>query len=171
MITDDWDDEDWDDLEEDDIVDLDDLLLQVDDYYADDEEDLDEGEGEFILPYDWTVDYLTTRHNEGIDIEELDERWNDLCDYMFYLDERDDAPSTLADIQGHHLSEFIIEFWDEEIEDETPLAFKRHAIETIRDLYTYLAAQEHISKDADHRVTKAAAALFKRKNKLTPIRK
>jgi hypothetical protein len=158
------------DDEEEDEFDLDDLLLDVEEYYLEDEEEeFDEEEEEPILPYNWAVNYLIDRYNEGNDADELDDQWDDIRDFLFYMEEGDDAPSILADIQGCHLSEFVTDFWDEEIEEETPIEYKQQAIETIRDLYDYLATQGHISADSVKRVTKAATTLFSQPNKLTPI--
>jgi hypothetical protein len=161
-------DDDWAEFEEDEADEFDDLLTEVEDYYFGEDEDSSEA---FIIPYDWVVDYLTARYDEGVDLAELDERWMDLADFMYYADEADDAPSTLTDIQGAHLSHFVIDFWDEEIEDHSPRETKQHAIETIRDLYAYLAAQGHIPAEAASRVTQAAKILFSHPKKLTPIPK
>jgi hypothetical protein len=147
---------------------FDDLMAEVNDYYqVEDEEDLDEE----AIPFDWVIGYLETRYNQNISVEELEARWDDLCDFMFYLSGDDEAPAELAEVQGYHLSEFITDFWDEEMERgaETPLDEKRHVIETIRDFYTYLAQQSYISSEASQNVTKAAAALFSQPHRLTPI--
>ncbi len=167
----DLDDEDWEDEEYE--FDFDDLLVEVDDYYTELAEELEAGET-FILPHEWVVDYLTARFEEGIDEEELDHRWDDLSEFMFFLDIGDDTPSTLADIQDYQLSEFITEFWDENVEEEEeiiPVEEKQYVMETIEDLYTYLAAQGHVPTEAAQRVAGAVKTLFSRKDKVTPIHK
>jgi hypothetical protein len=163
---------DEDEFEADEIFTLDDLLYEVEDYYFEDDESPDDqviDDEAFILPYDWAADYLTDRFNEGIDLDELQERWMDLCDFMYYADVHEQAPSKLAEIQGFHVSEFITEFWDNEIDEESPLEERQHAVETLRDLYAYLAAQEHIPYEAATRVTEAAHTLFSSPDQLTPI--
>lgn len=167
MTTDDLPDEEWDELDE--------LLSEVDEYYygeegeeIEEDEEIDEA---FILPYDWAIDYLTARYEEGVDIEELDERWLDLADFMYYADADEDTPPALADIQGYHLSRFVIGFWDEELDAENPLEEKQHAVETIRDLYAYLADQEHIPAEVAARVAQAAKTLLSQPETLTPIAK
>ena len=164
----DLDDEDWDDFEEDEVEDFDDVLINVDDYYEEVEENLDEGQ-EYILPYDWAVGYLTARHEQGFEPQELDDYWLDLSDFLSYLDEGYDTPKSLADVQGYHLSEFVTDFWDENIEDDTPVEEKGEAIETVRDLYEYLAQQKHIPAEAAKRVAEAADLLFSQPDELTPI--
>jgi hypothetical protein len=167
VVMGDLDDEDWDDFEEDEIEDFDDLLMEIEDYYKEIKENLDEGQ-EYILPYDWVVDYLTARHEEGFEPQELDDFWLDLSDFLLYLDEGYDTPQTLADIQGYHLSEFVTEFWDENIED-TPIEEKDEAVETVCDLYEYLAQKKHIPAEAAKRVAEAADLLFGQPDELTPI--
>jgi hypothetical protein len=162
------DDEDWDDFEEDEVEDFDDVLINVDDYYEEVEENLDEDQ-EYILPYDWVVGYLAARHEEGFEPQELDDYWLDLSDFLFYLDEGYDTPQTLADIQGYHLSEFVTVFWDDNIEDDTPIEEKDEAIETVCDLYDYLAQQKHVPAETAKRVAEAADLLFSQPDELTPI--
>ncbi len=142
--------------------DLDDLLFEVEEFYLADEEEFDgeKEEEEPILPYNWAVNYLSARYNEGIEVYELDDRWGDICDFLFYMEGDDDAPSTLADIQDCHLSGFITEFWVEEIGEKTSIEHKQQAMEAIRDLYDYLAAQGHIPVDSAKRVAKATTNLF-----------
>ncbi len=159
--------------EDDEEYTLDDLLDEVDNYYAEDE---DESAGEliindegFLVPYDWTFEYLEARFAEGVELDELEERWMDLCDFMYYADVHEDPPAKLEEVQGFHLSEFVTEFWDAEIDEESPLEEKQHALETLQDLYAYLAAQDHIPGEASARVAQAAATLLSRPSELTPI--
>lgn len=93
----------------------------------------------------------------------------DLCDFMYYADTHEAAPTELAEVQGFHLSEFVTEFWDKEIDEESPLEEKQHTIETIHDLYAYLADQGHISGEVSARVAQAAATLLSQPDQLTPI--
>ncbi len=163
---------------------LDDLLDEVEQFYLgdSDEEEVfveeanesedEEGEEEELIPYDWMVDYLTTRHNEGMDPEELGDRWDNLTEFIFYLDDPDyEPPETLADLQGYHLSEFITDYWDDNIleAETTTVEEKEFIIASIQDLYEYLAERGHVPADVAKRVNAAAAALFKRRNKVTPI--
>lgn len=159
--------------DEDEEYTLDDLLDEVDKYYAEDE---DESAGEliindegFLVPYEWAAEYLEDRFEEGIELDELEERWMDLCDFMYYADTHEAAPTELAEVQGFHLSEFVTEFWDKEIDEESPLEEKQHTIETIHDLYAYLADQGHISGEVSARVAQAAATLLSQPDQLTPI--
>jgi hypothetical protein len=168
MPMEDLDDEFWDELEEDEIEDFDDLLANVEDYYEEVNETLDEGQA-YILPHDWMVSYLTARHEAGFEPDELDEFWLDLSDFLLYLDEGYNTPKTLADIQGHHLSEFVSDFWDEHIDKEAPADEKEEAVETVRDLYDYLAEQKLIPAEAAKRVAAAADTLFSQPDELTPI--
>lgn len=150
---------------------FDELMVEVNDYYqVEAEADLDD-EAEEAIPFDWVIGYLETRYNQNISVEELQARWDDLCDFIFYLSNDDEAPAELAELQGYHLSEFITDFLDEEIRGgiEMPLDDKQHIIETIRDFYSYLARQSYISPEASQGVAKAAATLFSQPNKLTPI--
>jgi hypothetical protein len=75
----------------------------------------------------------------------------------------------LAEIECVDLSLFVTDFWDEMITDETSLADRRHAVETIRDLYTYLAEQELLPAEAAARIAAAANTLLSRPDRLTPI--
>jgi hypothetical protein len=162
------DDEFWDDLEEDEVEDFDDLLMDIGDYYEGMKENLDKGQ-EYILPYDWAAGYLIARHEEGFELQELDDYWLELSEFLYYLDEGFDTPQTLADIQGYHLSEFVTDFWNENIEDDTPIEEKDEAVETVRDLYEYLAQQKHIPEEAAKRVAEAADLLFSQPDELTLI--
>ncbi|MEW5957165.1 MAG: hypothetical protein AB1801_05555, partial [Chloroflexota bacterium] len=154
--------------------DLDDLLDEVDEFYQSEEEPAETGAAahrEAVLPADWMIGYLTACHNEGADAEELTDSWDNLVEFILYLEDGDDPPATLADVQGYHLSEFITDYWDENIPEgeTTSLEEKDFVIESIRDLYDYLAEQGHIPADAAKRVNAAVAALFSRPNKITPI--
>ena len=160
---------------------LDDLLDEVEQFYHADEteeealvEEVDESEEEEeeLIPYDWMVDYLTTRHNEGMEPEELGDRWDNLSEFMFYLDDSDyDPPESLADLQGYHLSEFITDFWDENLleAETTTVAEREFIINSIQDLYEYLAERGHVPTDVVKRISDAAATIFKQRNKITPI--
>lgn len=162
---------------------LDDLLDEVEQFYYADEveeeafvEEVDESEEEEeeeeLIPYHWMVDYLTTRHNEGMDPEELSDRWDNLTEFIFYLDGLDhEPPETLTDLQGYHLSEFITDYWAETIwaGENTTVGEKEFIIDSIQDLYEYLAEQGHVPTDIVKRINDAAAILFKQRNKLTPI--
>ena len=167
--------EDWEDEEYE--LTLDDILDDVEQFYhpdASEEEDSDEDvdEDEELIPHEWVVDYLTTRHTEGIDVEELDDRWDNLGEFIFYLDEEsNDPPEALADIQGYHLSEFIIGYWDENIwaGETATVEEKKFVVDSICDLYDYLAVQGHVPADAAKRVNQAAAILFSQPNQLTSI--
>ena len=168
MVLGDLDDPDWDD----DNWTFDDLLNDVNDYFlSEGEEPLAENEEpkEHVLPYEWAVSYLATRYEEGVDLEELDDRWENLCDFMFYLEEDDTAPSTPDNLKDIHLSRFITDFWDQTIASNTPLNEKIHALETVQDFYEYLAAQKYVPVNLAHNVTEAVSSLMKHKNKLTPL--
>ena len=171
--------EDWEDEEYE--LTFDDILDSVEEFYLEDyleeddseeERDTEEEEAEEeAVPYEWMVDYLTTRFNEGVDVEELDDRWDNLTEFLLYLDEGDDPPETLTDLQGYHLSEFITTYWDEYVfaGETSPIAEKQFVIDTVQDLCDYLAKQEHIPADTAKRVKSAAATLFSNPNEITPI--
>jgi hypothetical protein len=169
----------WDDGGEDDLYTLKDLLDEVEAYYfsGDTEEEteiLEEGiiepnESADFVPYEWAIDYLSARSDEGIDVEELDERWMDLADLMYYADTSDHAPTHLTELQGYHLSELVIDFWNKEFDKRSPRIERQHTLETIQDLYAYLAAQAHIPKEVAIRVEQAVTTLLSHPQKLTPI--
>ena len=171
--------EDWEDEEYE--LTFDDILDSVEEFYLEDyleeddseeERDTEEEEAEEeAVPYEWMVDYLTTRFNEGVDVEELDDRWDNLTEFLLYLDEGDDPPETLTDLQGYHLSEFITTYWDEYVfaGETSPIAEKQFVIDTVQDLCDYLAKQEHIPADTAKRVKSAAATLFSNPNEIAPI--
>jgi hypothetical protein len=169
----------WDDDVEDDAYTLEDLLDEVEEYYfnEDTEEEteileagiIEPNESAYFVPYEWTVDYLSARSDEGIDMEELNQRWMDLADLMYYADTSDHAPTHLAELQGYHLSELVIDFWNKEFDKHSPRTERQHTLETIQDLYAYLAAQAHIPKEAAVRVEQAVTALLRHPKKLNPI--
>jgi hypothetical protein len=138
---------------------FDDLLGEVNDYYLDDEEKLEEDEKPPI-DYEWMVNYLKTRHAQDISPEELGARWDHLFDFMAYLEE---TGVNLTEVEQEQLQEFITDFWDEEIEPfvETPVEEKQHVIETVRDLYAYLAEKEYIPAETSRTIAKAAATLVR----------
>ncbi len=151
--------------------DFDELLSEVNDYYEQLDEDLEEGE-RFVLPQEWLVDYLVTRYEEDGDTEDLINRWDNLTDFMAYLDEYDDSPESLADIQGYHLSEFIIDYWEEYVVpwgDMESAEEREEVIDTINDLYAYLATQKHIPMASAERVAEAVKTIFSRENELISI--
>ena len=94
---------------------------------------------------------------------------------MFFLDQADDAPKSLEDIQGYHLREFITEFWDKELTYTGPVQTtteaKRNVIKTVQDLYLFLAQQKYISDAAAKQVINAAATILQKEGQLTPIPK
>ncbi|MBN1220739.1 MAG: hypothetical protein JXM69_17595 [Anaerolineae bacterium] len=157
-----------DDVFEDEIDDFNGLLAEVADYYDGLQNKLDE-HGEYILPYDWLVDYLNARYEQGIEVDELNDYWLDLSDFLSYLDEGYDTPPTLADIQGYHLSEFITEFWDDNIEEELSPEERGEVVNAICDLYNYLAEQKHLLAKVARRVSEAAESIFEKPGQLTPI--
>jgi hypothetical protein len=134
---------------------FDDLLDEVNDYYT--EEEMEE-EGEPPIAYEWVVAYLETRHGQNISPEELGARWDNLGDFMTYLDE---TGVSLAEIEQEQLHEFMTDFWDEEIEPfvETLIEEKQHVIETVRDLYVFLAEKGYIPGEVSQSVTRGAATL------------
>jgi hypothetical protein len=177
--------EDWEDEEYE--LTFDDILDSVEQFYLADYPEEEDSEEEWDteeedseeewdseeepVPYEWMVDYLTTRLNEGIDVEELDDRWDNLAEFLLYLDVGDDPPETLADLQGYHLSEFITAYWDEYVfsGETSPIEERQFVIDTIQDLCDYLAKQEHIPADTAKRVKSAAATLFSNPNEITSI--
>ncbi len=165
---------DLDDLDEDEWeeVEFADLREEVDEYYyseTDDEDEDDEEEEEFPIPYDWVMLYLTDGYDKGLDVEELDDCWQDLCDFMFYLTEDNEAPTDLTKVQGYHLSQFVTEFWEHEIVEDDLAESKRHAVETVRDLYNFLSKRKFIPRASAKQISKAAAKILRYPDKLTPI--
>jgi len=158
--------------EEDEEVEFDDILADIDDYYAETQEQLGPNEA-YILPKEWLVGFLTSMRDEGFEPDELDDFLTNVTDFLFYLDEGFDTPATLADLQGYHLSEFFTDFWDEHIEPDaepdTSFEEKEEAMDTIFDLYDYLAEQNYIPQEVKNRVEQAADILFDEEDKITPI--
>jgi len=146
------------------------VLFEVEGYYSSETDDDEEP-----IPHNWVTHYLTTQHNKGIDPDELYDRWDNIGDFMFFLNQADDAPKSLEDIQGYHLSEFITEFWDKELTYTGPVQTtteaKRNVIKTVQDLYLFLAQQKYISDTAAKQVSKAAATILQKEGQLTPIPK
>jgi hypothetical protein len=157
--------------EDDEYDEFDDLLLEIEEYYFDEDEEEPTTDEDFLIPYDWTVDYLTTRYNQGIDPDELDDRWMDLADFMYYANISEQPPTELTEVQGFHLSEFVTIFWDAEIDEESPVEERQHTLETIQDLYTFLAAERHVPDKVTQRVKQAVATLLSQPGQLTPIDK
>ncbi len=147
----DLDDEFWDD---DDEFTFDDLLTRINDEYELEDE-------EPVLPQEWATSYLSTRHNEGIDAIELDDYWDNISEFVFYLETELDTSSNLVDVQDFHLSEFITKFWDETIDPDSSIEERQDVIDTVSDLYTYLSKQDHIPAELAKRVNEAAASIFK----------
>jgi len=77
---------------------LEDLIAEVDDYYEMEykEETEDEDAADPILPQDWVTGYLTAAHHKGIDVEELEDQWDYLSDFIFYLED-EEVVDSLAD--------------------------------------------------------------------------
>lgn len=157
---------------------IEDILDDVESFYEsnqpDEAEEADEDiiDAEALLPSGWLVDYLTTRFNEGFQVVELDERLDNLCEFILYLgDEEYAPPETMADIQGYHLSEFIIGYWENEVwgGKTASVGEREFIIDSVQDLYDYLAEQGHIPADAAKRVEQAATTLFSSPNELTAI--
>jgi hypothetical protein len=86
-------------------------------------------------------------------------------------DEDYDPPATPADIQGYHLSEFITDYWENEVwgGETASIGQREFIIDSVQDLYGYLAEQGHIPTDAAKRVEQAVATLFRQTDELTPI--
>ncbi len=163
---------------------LEDLIDEVTEYYFEDETDDDEDdeadetaetiiiqpdESTEFIPYEWTVEYLSTRFDEGIDLEELQERWMDLQDLIYYADASDEVPPDMVDLQGYHLSQLVTDFWDEEFDEDSPYDERQHTLQTIQDLYVFLTAQHHLPAEASARINQAVQTLLSRPDRLTRI--
>ena len=157
-----------DDEDTDEEFDFDDLLAEIDEYYAEPPEQPGSKKPD-ILPKEWLVNFLTSLYEQRVDPEELDEYWTDISDFLFYLDTGDNSPATLTDIQGYHLSEFLTDFWDENIEADTSIEEKDEAMQTIFELYDYLAEYSLIPQEVANRVEETADILFDADDEITRI--
>ena len=115
------------------------------------------------------MNFLTSLYEQRVDPEELDEYWTDISDFLFYLDTGDNSPATLTDIQGYHLSEFLTDFWDKNIEADTSIEEKDEAMQTIFELYDYLAEYSLIPQEVANRVEETADILFDADDEITRI--
>jgi site-specific recombinase XerD len=145
-----------------------DVLTDVEEYYLPETDN-----GKKPIPHNWVTHYLSTQDNKGLNPDEVYDIWGNICDFMFFLEE-ESIP--LEAVQGYHLSEFITEFWENKLNyvaspQEIAIEIKQDTVETIQDLYWFLAQQKYISDDVAKRVRQATATILQKEGQLTPIPK
>ncbi|MEM7343196.1 MAG: hypothetical protein AAF485_03055 [Chloroflexota bacterium] len=150
---------------------IDEIFWDIDGFYEL-EEDVPDETRERVLPKQWVQDYLSHCFNHGVEAFEIDEYWEAIADFVYYIETADQTPEQATEIEGHHLSHYLIEFWDDELgEEETPVEEKLYTLAVLRDLYVYLANHDYIPVPIAQRIDQAVDALTINPDTLTPIPK
>ncbi len=139
---------------------LEDILYAVREYY---EETID---WEPQLPRTWVEDFFRHQHDQGVDSNELFEMWDDLQIFHFFLDHHGHEITTMDDLKGYHLSEWVNSFVNRKILNPISRNEKRHMLRTVQALYTYLADTGRVDRTVAARIAEAVKHIARPGRKL-----
>ena len=121
------------------------------------------------LPREYVEDfirYLVTDRNSSL----LPQRvWDNLVLFHFFLDHYSDEVSTLDDLRGYHLSEWINHFLGRYILRNVSMDEKRQLLRTVECLYGFLASRHLVKAESYQSVRDSISRMVKQKSKLGVI--
>lgn len=142
---------------------LEEVLDDVREYY---EETID---WEPQLPQPWVEDFLRFQYEKGVGAGELFEMWDDLHLFHFFLDHYGHEITTMDDLKGYHLSEWVNDFLDRKVLSSVSSNQKRHMLRTVGALYAYLADTSRVDRSVARQVAEAVQDVVRPGRKLSSI--
>lgn len=139
------------------------ILQQVARYYT------TEVEWEPFLDQSQAEGYLRQLAASGADDETLENAWESLRFFAWYLDHLDREIGGLADVQPYHFSELVTDFTDRKVLGRIGITERIAMAGLVRDFYAYLAATRHVSAEQAQRIAAAYATMTAQPGQLTRI--
>lgn len=139
------------------------LLQQVARYYT------SEVEWEPFLQREQAEGFLRHLAASGADDETLENAWESLRFFGWYLDHLDREIGGLHDVQPYHLSELVTDFTDRKVLGRIGIAERIAMARLVRDFYVYLASTGQVTPATAGQVAAAYAVMTSQPGQLTRI--
>lgn len=139
------------------------LLQQVARYYT------SEVEWEPFLQRVQAEGFLHHLATSGADQETLENAWESLRFFGWYLDHLDREIGGLQDVQPYHLSELVIDFTDRKVLGRIGTAERIAMARLVRDFYAYLASTKEVSSATAQQVAAAYTTMTAQPGQLNRI--
>ena len=139
------------------------ILQHVAHYYA------SEVEWEPFLNQAQAEGFMRDLAARGADEESLENAWESLRFFAWYLDHLDREISGLADVKPYHVSELVTDFTDRKVLGRIGIAERIVMAGLVRDFYTYLAATGQVSPEQAQQVADAYRIMTALPGQLTRI--
>lgn len=139
------------------------ILQQVARYYT------TEVEWEPFLAQSQAEGFLRYLAASGADDETLENAWESLRFFAWYLDHLDREIGGLADVQPYHFSELVTDFTDRKVLGRIGMTERIAMARLVRDFYAYLDATGQVPADQAQRIAAAYATMTAQPGQLTRI--